>query len=449
MLGDRLDPLRRMAARLLKSGDARRFGLGMVWSTAGTAAVRLTPLITTVIIARTLGIEAVGEFAVIYGTLVSAGMLAATGVSIMAVRNVAAEADRDPALAGRVAGLAVILATACGALLSLVFHVFAEPIATHVLAHPQIAPHLALIAPIILLYALSQVQQALLSGLQRFDAMARLNIGYGAVLIVSVPGGLLLFGIDGAFVAMGLATLGLIGASMAVLLRALAARGIALQFRGALREWPLITRYAVPALIASIVFEPVQWICVAIIANGGGGLAAVGIYYIAMQIETLLLFVPQIVVTVVTPMLSAAFGTEDRRRAAGVLAMSVGTTSLIAAGFVGFMALFGGWVLTLFHLDAGLHWHIFALAVANAAVMACAAPLGVVPSTSGYTWTGLAITAGWATTFIGGVYLLSGSGAEGAVTARLIAWSAQTAVYVVFLAWLMRRSGGVAAQAAE
>ncbi|MBX3531522.1 MAG: oligosaccharide flippase family protein [Rhizobiaceae bacterium] len=441
--------MRKLAARLLENGDARRFGLGLVWSTVGMAAVRLTPLVTTVIISHTLGIESVGQFAVIYGTLMSAGMLAATGVSVMAMRNIAAEADRSPDFAGRIAGLAIMLAVACGLLLTMLFYTLAEPIAGQVLAHPEIAPYLALVAPIITLNATSQVMQSLLNGLQRFDLTARLNVVYGIALILGVPAGLVFYGLEGCFIAMGLATLSLCLVTLPVLLKALARKGIQLQFRGALSEWPLITRYAIPALIASLVFEPVQWVCIAIIANAPGGLIAVGVYYIAMQLETLLLFVPQIVANVAMPMLSTAFGAHDRRRVTNTLAMSVGTTSLIAIGFVGFMLLFGPWVLVIFDLDPALHWQVFAFAVANAAVMAFAAPLGVVPSTSGYTWSGLAITFGWATTFITGVWLLSGNGAEGAVTARLIAWSAQTAVYVAFTLWLLKRQDAAAAQPAE
>ncbi len=441
--------MRKLVAGLLASGDARRFGLGLVWSTVGMAAVRLTPLVTTVIISRSLGIESVGQFAVVYGTLVSAGMLAASGVSIMAVRNIAAQADADPAFAGRIAGLAILLAAACGLLLAGLFFALAGPIARHVLSQPELAPLLALVAPVIVLHAMGLVTQSLLSGLQRFAVLARLNIAYGLALIVAVPAGLIAFGLEGCFIAMGLVTLGQCLAIVPALRRALAEHGIAIRFRGALSEWRLITGFALPALIASLVFEPVQWICVAIIANGDGGLAAVGVYYIAMQIETLLLFVPQIVVHVLTPMLSAGFGADDRRRVGGVLAMGVGTTSLMAVGFVVFMALFGGWVLVIFQLDPALHWPVFAIAVANAAVMAFAAPLGVVPSTSGWTWTGLAITAGWAATFICGVALLRDQGAEGAVTARLIAWSAQTAVYAVFTWWLLARRRDPAAQPAE
>lgn len=441
--------MRRLAGKLLESGDAKRFGAGLIWSTVGMAAVRLTPLVTTVIISHSLGIEAVGQFAVVYGTLISAGALAASGVSVMAVRNIAAEVDTNPDLAGRVAGLAVILAAACGLLLAAMFYLLAEPIATHVLAHPEIAPYLQLVAPIILLNAIAFVLIAILTGLQQFKSIARLNIVYGIGLIICVPAGLILFGLEGAFTAMAAVTLVQCILIVPVLRAAMAQRGVTLQLRGALSEWPLITRFAVPGLIASLVFEPVQWVCIAIIANSESGLAAVGIYYIAMQLETLLLFVPQIVSNVATPMLSTGFGNNDRQRVAGVLAMSVGTTTLIAVGFIGFMAIFGGWVLAVFDLDASLHWQVFAIAVANAAVMSFAAPLGVVPSTSGFTWTGLAITACWAATFISGVYLLRDMGAEGAVTARLIAWSAQTVVYVLFTWWLLARRPPSAPQPAE
>ncbi len=440
--------MRRFAESVLRSGDARRFGLGLVWSTLGMAAVRLTPLITTVIISRTLGIEIVGEFAIAYGTLMSAGMLAASGLSIMAVRNIAANVDRDKELTGRIVGMALILVGICSVALAALFYALSDVIARSVLAQPEVAPSLALVAPIVVLNALSQVQQAVLGGLQRFAAIARLNLFFGLALICLVPLGLLRYGLVGCFVAMGAATLCLCIGSFPTMRRALAENGVSIRFRGALSEWPLITRYALPALIASIVFEPVQWICVAILAGASGGLTAVGIYYIAMQLETLLVFVPQIVVNVVTPMLSSAFGAGDRRRLAGILMMSVGTTSAIAVGFVGFMLLFGDLVLRVFSLDVGVHWPVFVFAVANAAVMAFAAPLGAVPSTSGYTWSGLAITAGWALTFIGGTWLLRDQGAEGATAARLIAWSAQTVVYVLFTRWLLTRPA-LATQPAE
>jgi O-antigen/teichoic acid export membrane protein len=434
--------MKSLAAFLAQSGDLRRFGFGLIWSMLGTIAVRLTPLITTILISRWFGVEVVGEFAVAYGTLMSAGMLAATGVSLMAIRNIAAEADRAPEFAGRIAGLAIMLTAASGFLLASVFFFFADAIAGRMLNQPELAPFLVIIAPAILLNAMSQVQIAILTGLQCFRSIARLNIGYGLALILAVPAGLWLYGLAGCFIAMALSTLGLGLAAYPVMRRALAQRGISVTFAGALSEWPLITKFALPALLASLLFEPVNWICTAIIVSTPNGLAEVGVYYIAMQLETLLLFVPQIVVQVIMPMLSKGFGAHDRGRVLTVIGMSVGTNALIALGFVGVMLLFGDLVLGVFRLDLNQHWPVFALAVANAAVMSLAAPLGPVPASSGYTWTGLAITAGWAATFIAGTWIMREQGAEGAFTARLVAWSAQSVIYVFFTYYAVRRVCG-------
>ncbi|MBN9034738.1 MAG: oligosaccharide flippase family protein [Rhizobiales bacterium] len=430
--------MKSLAAFLRQSGDLRRFGSGLIWSTVGTVAVRLTPLLTTVLISRGFGIEVVGQFAVAYGTLVSAGMLAATGVSLMAIRNIAAQAEQAPEFAGRIAGLALMLAAACGLILSGLFYFLADVIAAKLLRQPEMAPYLALIAPIILLNAMSQVQMSILSGLQQFRSIARLNIVYGVVLILAVPAGLYLGGLTGCFIAMAGAALGLCIIAYPAMRSALAERGITITFAGALSEWPLITNFAVPALLASIVFEPVNWICTAIIVSMPGGLKEVGVYYIAMQVETLLLFVPQIVVQVVIPMLSKGFGARDRGRVLSVIGMSVGTNFVIALGFVGAMLLFGHWVLMIFKLDAA-HWPVFAIAVANAAIMSVALPLGPIPASSGYTWTGLTITAGWAATFIAGTWLMREQGAEGAMTARMIAWSAQSVIYVFFTRYAVRK----------
>lgn len=431
--------MKSLAALFSRSGDLRRFGFGLAWSTLGTVAVRLTPLITTILISRWFGIEVVGKFAVAYGTLMSAGMLAATGFSLMAIRNVAAEADRAPELAGRIVALALILTFVSGSLLAAVVFFFAEQIAGGLLKQPALAPFLAIVAPAILLNAMSQVQLSILSGLQQFRSIARLNIGYGATLVVAVPAGLWLYGLAGSFVAMALSTLGLCLAAWPVVRRALAEKEITIRFAGAFSEWPLITKFALPALFASILFEPVNWICTAIIVSTPDGLAEAGVYYIAMQLELLLLFVPQIVVQVIVPMLSSGFGERSRSRVLGILGMSVGTNLLIAVGFVGVMQLFGELLLGIFRLDLSMHATVFMLAVANAAVMSLAAPLGPVPVSAGYTWTGLAITGGWAATFIGGTWLLRDLGAEGAFTARLIAWTAQSIVYVFFTHYVVRK----------
>jgi len=420
-----------LAATLRRSGDLGRFSSGLVWSILGTVAVRLTPLIVTVLISRGFGMEVVGQFAVAYGTLVSAGMLAATGVGLMAIRNIAAEADRAPEFAGRVVGLALLLTTACGLLLAAVFFAFAEPIASRFLNQPGLAPYLALISPIILLNAMSQVQLSILSGLQQFRTIARLNLVYGAALILAVPSGLYVGGLTGCFIAMGLTTLGFCVISYPAMRTALARHGICVTFRGALSEWPLITSFAVPALLASLVFEPVNWICTAIIVSTPDGLKEVGIYYVAMQLEMMLLFVPQIVVQVIVPMLSKGFGAGDRRQVVSVLAMSVGTNFVIALGFICAMALFGHWVLAIFKIDAA-HWAVFAITVGTAALLAFALPFGPIPAASGYTWTGLAITACWAVVYIAATWLLREQGALGIVTARALAWSTSTVLYALF-----------------
>jgi O-antigen/teichoic acid export membrane protein len=267
--------------------------------------------------------------------------------------------------------------------------------------------------------------------------------------MLSVPAGLYLGGLTGCFLAMAGSAVCLCAIAYPAMRSALAERGIAITFAGALSEWPLITNFAVPALLASIVFEPVNWICTAIIVSTPGGLKEVGVYYIAMQVETLLLFVPQIVVQVVIPMLSKGFGARDRSRVMSVIAMSVSTNFVIALGFVGAMLLFGNWVLAIFKLDAA-HWPVFAIAVANAAIMSVALPLGPIPASSGYTWTGLVITAGWATTFILGTWLMREQGAEGAMTARMIAWASQSVIYVFFTRYAVRKvCGNYAVAAAE
>ncbi len=431
--------IRFVPAPLRKSADLRVFSFGLIWSMFGTVAMRLTPMITTILISHWFGIEFVGRFGVTYGTLVSASLLAAAGVSLMATRNVAAYAVTDPATAGRLAGMALLLAAGCGALLGIMVFLFADPLAQNMLKQPELAFYLKVVSPIIVLNALNNVQTAILTGLQEFRTIARLNMLFGALMIVAVPSGLYFGELTGAFIGLGAVWLFACIVVYPVLMRAMRNRGIALAYRGALSQWPMIVRYAIPALLASVLFEPVNWICQAIVVNNPDGLKQVGTYFIAMQLETLLLFVPQIVVQVIIPMLSTGFGEGSRRRVLNTLAMGIGTNLAIAVGFVGFMMIFGDWFLVLFNLDVGDRGIVMVVVLASA-MIAGALPLGQVPVSSGYMWTGLSITAGWATTFILGTWLLQQHGAMGIVIARAIAWGLQTLIYVVFTRFAIVRT---------
>jgi O-antigen/teichoic acid export membrane protein len=357
----------------------------------------------------------------------------------MATRNVAAYATTDPETAGRLAGMALILVAATSALLGLVIFCLADDIANRLLRQPQLGFYLRVIAPIIVVSALNSVQTAILSGLQEFRAIARLNIIMGALMIAAVPAGLYLHGLTGAFIALGCAYLAGCFITMPTMMRALKAHGVPLAFRGALSQWRMITRYAIPALLASILYEPVNWICTTIVVNKPDGLEQVGLYFIAMQLETLLLFAPQIVVQVLIPMLSTGFGEGNRRRVLNILAMSIGTNLVIAIGFVSVMMLFGDWFLLVFKLDPARDWPVFVIVVFASAMIACALPLGQVPVSSGHMWTGLTITAGWAATFIIGTWLLQDQGAKGIVIARVIAWLMSFIAYVAFAAFSIRR----------
>jgi hypothetical protein len=78
--------------------------------------------------------------------------------------------------------------------------------------------------------------------------------------------------------------------------------------------------------------------------------------------------------------------------------------------------------------------------VLASAMIAAALPLGQVPVSSGYMWTGLSITAGWAMTFIIGTWFLQDLGAFGMVVARAIAWGLQTLVYIGFTRFAIGRT---------
>src|SRR5271168_1526513 len=91
-----------------------RLAHGVFWSLVGAVLVRGLGLLSSIIVARMLGITAFGEFMMIQNTIGLFGIFAGLGLGITATKYVAEMRETDPARCGRIIGLILIVATAGG-----------------------------------------------------------------------------------------------------------------------------------------------------------------------------------------------------------------------------------------------------------------------------------------------------------------------------------------------
>jgi O-antigen/teichoic acid export membrane protein len=184
--------------------------------------------------------------------------------------------------------------------------------------------------------AMNGAQTGALTGLEAFQAIARVNLWTGISTLILVTGGTWLGELRGAL-------WGLV-AAIAVnwLLNNLAIRRecaraqISYDFRSCTKEWRILYRFSLPAFLASIVVGPAMWLCNALLVNRPNGYAEMGLYTAADKWRLLILFVPTAVVGISLPMLSNLHGEGDplgyNRVFKANLLLNLGLTILPAVG---------------------------------------------------------------------------------------------------------------------
>ncbi len=141
------------------------------------------------ILPRLLGVDGYGEISLVISAVsVVNNVIVATSIQgVSRAVSQVPEAQADQAFR-RALGVHAVLAFA----LSAIFAAFAGPIAAFA-SIPHLTTHLRLLALIILLYGLYAPLVGSLNGKRRFLDQAGLDIGYGALRLVAMVGGAMLF----------------------------------------------------------------------------------------------------------------------------------------------------------------------------------------------------------------------------------------------------------------
>src|SRR5256884_1211805 len=127
------------------------------------------------------------------------------------------------------------------------------------------------------------IQSGVLAGLEKFDALAKLNILDGILSFMAMVLLARLMGVEGAVLGLAIsaATVWLVGRSL--LMKELCNRGIAVRYGGCSADWRILTSYSLPSLIANLVATPGLWFAMTRVARPGPGFAGLGLYKAGYQ----------------------------------------------------------------------------------------------------------------------------------------------------------------------
>jgi O-antigen/teichoic acid export membrane protein len=426
--------------RLEASPLGYRLAKGAFWSLAGAVISRALGLVSSILVARMLGKVGFGELGIIQSSVGMFGTFAGFGLGLTATKHVAEFCAKDPVRAGRIITLSSVVSWTTGGMMSVLLFVLAPWLATHTLAAPHLGGLLRVGSLLLLLGAINGAQTGALAGFEAFKRIALINLIAGIAAFPLMVGGTCWRGLEGAL-------LGLI-ASQALNcllnfhgLHAEARHaGVPLVLKGSNREWNILWRFSLPALLSGVMVGPVYWLCNTVLVNQPGGYGQMGLFNAANQWFGALLFLPGILGQAALPVLSERLGENDALRSTKVLSFYIKLNAVTVIPLVGLGCLASPLIMSSYGPGFGEAWPTLMIVLVTAGLLSVQTPVGQTIAASGRMWLGSAMNLGWATCFVLVTWLLVRWGALGLATARLVAYAVHAVWTFAFAAYLLKRT---------
>jgi O-antigen/teichoic acid export membrane protein len=334
-------------------GDTRasiaiRLRSGVSWSLAGAVANSATNLLLNVLLARVLGKEGFGEFAIVQSTMITVSGVAQLATGFTANKYLAEFHTVDKARTSRIVGFCFIVSIVTAVLGFACTLASAGWIAVHGLDKPQLVSSLRVASGAIFFSVLNGFQLGALAGLESFRRFAK-GLALGAVgNAVACLVGARIGGAHGAsmFLTVGACLQWL--ALRQALLDELKEQGVRPVYKGLAAEKRIFVHFALPAAISGFVVAPAVWLANSFLIRGANGVEQMALFAAANSFRSLVLFLPQLVNRVTTTLLNTHRGESDVVRYREVFKINFLMTAGAALLGAGGVAILGPWLLRAF-----------------------------------------------------------------------------------------------------
>lgn len=426
-------PFRWVKERLAGSPLAYRLASGAFWSLLGGVTSRLFAIVSSILVARLLGKVGFGEFGMVQSTMGMFGVLAGFGLGSTATKYVAQYRRSDPARAAQISNLTLLASLASAASLAAACALISPWLAAGTLHRPGLASLLQAGSLLLVCSTLNSVMLGILAGFEAFQRVARINIWQGIVAPLTAVPLVLAFGVAGAVASLT------VNAALGMLLCSVALRSLYKEYSmtasydlSLWRQWPVLWRFALPALLSGLMVAPVTWLTNLILVERAG-YGELGLFNAANQWRAIVLLLPGLLASVMLPVLSDAHGQEsaDFTRA---VALNVQATWVVCLPLTVTVMVLNRPLATLF----GRAFHgsapVMALIMVSCFLTVVNATVGTALAASGKMWTGMAMNLAWAMALVAGAYLLIPPlGALGLAAAYLLAYLLHTVWQMLYL----------------
>lgn len=418
---------------LRKSELGLRFQRGVFWNTVGIFISRFLLVIASIIVARILGKETYGELGIIQSTIAMFGVFAGLGLGITSTKYLAEFKYTDPQKAGRIISLINLVALIGSGIISIILILFAPVIADQTLAAPSLTPYLRISAILLFFSTLNGVQVGILTGLEKFKEISKINTLNGSLNFILLIAGTYFLLLMGSVWALNISIVITFWLSQLLVRRELKKFNIILNYSNCWEEKNVIWNFSIPAFLAGALVGPVNWICNSILVNQNNGYAEMGVYNAANQWFSILLFFPGIVSNTVLPILTEKVSLNERASSARILKYSIFLNGTLVIPFILIFILFSNLIMSFYGSEFEGNGLVLIFTVITAGLFAIQSPIGNLFAASNKMWAGFSMNFIWGITFIILTSLQIKPGASGISLSRLISYTLLAGFQFVYI----------------
>jgi len=409
---------------------ASRLAHGVLWALIGDIVARLLGFASFIVVARVIGKASYGQFGVIQSTVAMFGVFAGFGLGSTATRYVAELRGKDPQRAGRIMGIAGIMASITGILMAVLMFFFAPWLAKETLADPAMAPLLRIGALILIVEAMNGAQIGALSGFEAFKTIAKISTWVGLASFPTMAIGAYIWGLEGSVWGLVLVR------TWNWLLNHIAVRQEAKRlcvpfiFHGAFSEISVLWHYSIPSMLSGLMVAPTIWICNAMLVNQPNGYEQMGIFQAADSFRMILLFVGNSLSAPLMPILASQLGSfsqNDRLSRFNILSTwFLGSVAALCLGCIPEIAIL---IYGREFADQEFTRTVIVI-VFCASIVIYKQGLARVLSVHGLMWWGMLSNLVWAATLVPCMWLFKSWGAVGYAAALACAYGINTVLFI-------------------
>jgi O-antigen/teichoic acid export membrane protein len=314
-----------------------RLQTGIFWSLISAIFNQGSTFVVNIIIARLLGRETFGEYAIVQSTLLTVSVMSQLYAGPTATKYVAEFSSIDKEKTGEICGLLSVLAAAMSFIAAVALLICAPWLASHVFKAPHLTLTIRIGIGLLFFNSLNSYQMGALAGLQSYRSLAKAGTVSGLVYLVVCSISSWLWGLNGAVAGLTISAWFQWLILNRYLKTELANHNIAIRYNGILKTRAIILHFSLPNVIGGLLVAPSVWLSNAFLARTPDGYSQLALFNVALNFKTLIMLFPTNVTNVGMSLLNNYKGIGDERSYREAFWANVGicgASTLVGGGLI-------------------------------------------------------------------------------------------------------------------